>query len=122
MNKIPMIIDVDTGCDDAIEIILASLQSNLDIKGITCVAGNTSVEHVFQNTIDILDYIHSNIHVYKGASKPLIREWESDGFHGENGLGDVILPHINEEMKDAFDFMYQTIVREKEMILLCSAP
>ena len=123
MNKKNVIIDVDTGCDDAVEIVLATLNPQLDIKGITCVAGNTEVHHVIQNTANILAYIDSNIPVFKGAVKPLYHELENDGFHGENGLGSVQLKKVDViDREDAISFIYHTAKECKHISLLCSGP
>lgn len=54
MKKIPVIMDVDTGIDDAVAIILAANSPELEILGITTVRGNNTIRHTTQNTIDVL--------------------------------------------------------------------
>ena len=54
MNKIPVIIDVDTGIDDAMALVMACAADNLDIKGVTTVAGNVELEHTTRNTLNVL--------------------------------------------------------------------
>ena len=56
MNKIPVIIDVDTGIDDAVALILAMQSDKLDIKGITVVAGNQTLDKTLHNTLSVVDY------------------------------------------------------------------
>lgn len=57
MKKIPVILDVDTGIDDAVAIALATYNSHLDVRLISCVAGNCSVGRVAVNTLNILQAI-----------------------------------------------------------------
>ncbi|SHN35958.1 Inosine-uridine preferring nucleoside hydrolase [Cryptosporangium aurantiacum] len=51
----PVILDVDTGVDDALALLLAVRSPALDVRGATCVAGNTGLEPVVQNTLRVLD-------------------------------------------------------------------
>ena len=57
-NKFPVILDVDTGIDDAAAIIMACYQNQLDIKLITCCFGNTEQSEVVKNTITVLENIN----------------------------------------------------------------
>ena len=57
MKKIPVIMDVDTGIDDAVAIILAANSPELEILGITTVRGNNTIQHTTQNTIDVLSLL-----------------------------------------------------------------
>ena len=88
MKKIPVIMDVDTGIDDAVAIILAANSPEIEILGITTVRGNNTIRHTTQNTIDVLALLKKeDIPVYKGASRPLVKEARtSEGTHGDNGL------------------------------------
>ena len=56
MKKIPVIMDVDTGIDDAVALILAMQSEKLDIKGITVVAGNQTLDKTLYNTLSVVDY------------------------------------------------------------------
>ncbi|MDF9842256.1 MULTISPECIES: nucleoside hydrolase [unclassified Paenibacillus] len=91
-----MIIDCDTGIDDALAILYALRTPGVIIEGITMVFGNTSVEQAADNTLRLLDLAKPDyeIPVAIGASKALARELGSFSphVHGENGIGDVQLP------------------------------
>ena len=66
MKKIPVIIDVDTGIDDAVALVIALQAKELDIKGITTVAGNQTIEKTTRNTLDVVEYFgRSDIPVAK---------------------------------------------------------
>lgn len=87
MKKV--IIDVDTGIDDALAIILAINSNRLDILGITTVAGNVPVELATKNTLRVLKLLgREDIEVYEGADKPIEREIRFRGIvYGSDGLG-----------------------------------
>src|SRR5215208_2511800 len=75
MTRKKLILDVDTGTDDAVAIMLAALHPALDLVACTTVNGNVEVEHCTDNTLRVLDHIgRSNIPVYEGLPKPLMRE------------------------------------------------
>jgi pyrimidine-specific ribonucleoside hydrolase len=50
-----VLLDVDTGVDDALAILFAVAHPDIELVGITCVAGNTSLENVVANTLKVLD-------------------------------------------------------------------
>lgn len=93
MEKV--IIDVDTGIDDALAIAYAIHSPVLDVCGITTTFGNITVEEATRNTLQVLELLDAaSIPVYQGASKPIARNLTGKArlFHGENGLGNVVLP------------------------------
>jgi pyrimidine-specific ribonucleoside hydrolase len=52
---IPLILDVDTGVDDAFALMLAARHPDADLRAVTCVAGNAPVDQVVANTLQVLD-------------------------------------------------------------------
>ncbi|MGH6892545.1 MAG: nucleoside hydrolase [Dongiaceae bacterium] len=73
-NKRKLILDVDTGTDDAVAVMLAALHPALDLVGCTTVNGNVEVQYCTDNTLRVLDHIgRSDIPVYEGLSRPLVR-------------------------------------------------
>ncbi|MFJ2543981.1 nucleoside hydrolase [Microbacterium sp. NPDC087589] len=70
MNR-RLILDVDTGTDDAIAIMMAGLSPDLDLIACTTVWGNHDVDTTTENTLRVLDHIdHSDVPVYRGLGKP----------------------------------------------------
>ncbi len=68
-----IILDVDTGVDDAFAILYATRNPEITVLGITCVDGNTSLKNVCQNTLQVLDMAGaSSIPVAAGANEPLM--------------------------------------------------
>jgi inosine-uridine nucleoside N-ribohydrolase len=91
----PIIMDVDTGIDDALAILYAVAHPGLELLGLSCVAGNVALDQVVINTCRVLDMAGAaNIPVAAGAAQPLIERArrEGGGPHGSNGLGGIQLP------------------------------
>src|SRR6266404_568034 len=75
--KRQFLIDTDTASDDAVALIMALRHPEVEVVGITTVAGNVEVRQASRNAL------------YAGAEKPLKRAHHSaDWFHGRDGLGD----------------------------------
>ena len=73
--KKKLILDVDTGTDDAVAIMLAGLHADLDLIAVTTVNGNVPVQNCTDNTLRTLDWIgRSDIAVYEGLAHPIVRE------------------------------------------------
>ena len=67
----PVILDCDTGTDDAIAIMLAALHPDLELLGVSTVHGNHPVSATTDNTLRVLDHIgRSDVPVYAGADAP----------------------------------------------------
>ena len=75
MIKEKVIIDTDPGIDDAVALAAALFSDRLDVKLITTVAGNVSVDKVTANALKLLTFWGKKIPVAKGAAKPLIDEF-----------------------------------------------
>ncbi len=99
MKKV--IIDVDTGIDDAIGILLAEKSGEADILGITTVNGNTSLEQATINTRKVTTLLgRDDLKVVQGASRPLIREpFFEVSVHGNDGIGGA-LKDMKVEIRD----------------------
>ncbi|MTI71919.1 MAG: nucleoside hydrolase [Firmicutes bacterium] len=123
MKKV--IIDVDTGIDDALAILLAAKSKKLDILGITTVAGNTNLDNATINTLKVLKLIDKTIPVYKGASKPLLRDINfKRGVHGENGMAGALkdIDYGKEEDKHAVDFIIDSCLNNKDITIILVGP
>ncbi len=92
--SIPVVIDVDTGVDDALALLYALAHPALDVRAVTCVAGNARIDRAVTNTICVLDAAGaSDIPVGRGAAGPLLAPRRSrQSHHGGDGLGGLDLP------------------------------
>lgn len=127
MPAIPVILDVDTGVDDALAILFAVAHPDIDVLGISCVAGNASLERVVENTLRILDVAGAgDIPVAAGARRPLISPARSASHvHGEGGLGTLRLPASDRSPLpiNAVQMMHELIVRsDRPVTLVALAP
>lgn len=126
MKKV--ILDVDTGIDDALGILLAIISPEIELMGITTVSGNIDVESSTLNTLRVLKLIDktNEVGVYMGATKPLTRKTRyATEVHGSTGMADQLLDldvKYNHIM-NAEDFIIKTI-RENpgEITIVMTAP
>jgi inosine-uridine nucleoside N-ribohydrolase len=89
-----ILLDCDPGHDDAIALLLALASPELELLGVTTVAGNQTLEKTTANAIRILDFAgRDDIDVAAGAYRPLVREpFVAAYVHGETGLDGPNLP------------------------------
>ena len=119
MKKI--ILDCDPGHDDAIAIMLACASSELEVLGITTVAGNQTGEKTFINALKILTLIGKNLPVARGFDKPLFQELvTAPEIHGETGLDGADLPAPSIKACDvhAVNFIIETLLSADEPVYL----
>jgi pyrimidine-specific ribonucleoside hydrolase len=90
----PVILDVDTGVDDALALLLAVRSPDLEVRAVTCVAGNATVDQVVRNTFVVLDAAGAgDVPVARGADRPLLEPARPSRLvHGADGLADLGLP------------------------------
>lgn len=103
MNKKPIVIDCDPGHDDAMAILWALACEELEIKAVTTVAGNQTIEKVTNNAVRVLTKAKAlHIPVAKGAQEPMVRKLVVGGelVHGDSGLEGPELPENGFEISD----------------------
>ncbi len=126
MKKKKIILDCDPGHDDAVAIMLAAASKEIDILGITCVGGNSTLENTKLNTLKICTLIdRTDIRIYAGSNKPIYYDLVTAAHvHGKSGLdtdGDPILvdPSYKIQNKSAVDFIIDECHRNEDSIYLC---
>lgn len=89
-----VIIDTDPGVDDAFALLLAMRSPELQIQGITPVAGNVPLELTLSNALRMVEVAgRTEIPIAAGAAAPLVRRLVTATYaHGENGLGGTSFP------------------------------
>jgi purine nucleosidase len=92
-ERLPLILDVDTGIDDMVALLIAATAPELNLRGVTCVAGNVEIHHVARNTGKILQMVgRADVPVSIGAARPLQRRLRTaPETHGPTGTGYVEL-------------------------------
>jgi inosine-uridine nucleoside N-ribohydrolase len=108
-----ILIDCDPGHDDAIALLLALASPELELVGVTTVAGNQTLEKTTANAIRILDFVgREDIPVAAGAEAPLLRDpFVAAYVHGETGLDGPDLPPPQREplAQHAVDFLAERV-------------
>lgn len=128
MQKRKVIIDCDTGQDDAIALLLALASPELEILGITTVAGNVQLAVTQRNTRMICQMVgRDDVKVYAGCEQPLQRKLvTAEEYHGVNGLNglEIFEPSLPLQDKHAVKFMVDTLeaAAENEITLIAIAP
>jgi inosine-uridine nucleoside N-ribohydrolase len=91
VRRTPIVLDVDTGVDDACALLLAALHPGLDLRAVTCVGGNAPLADVVRNTLSVLDTCgRQDVPVGAGADRPLLEEAvDARHVHGDDGMGDL---------------------------------
>lgn len=113
-----IIIDTDPGQDDAVAILLALASPELELLGITCVAGNVPLSLTSKNARIICELAERpDIKVFAGCAEPLARKLvTAEHVHGKTGLDGIDLPDPTMALQDqhAVDFLIETLRTEPE--------
>lgn len=103
-----VLLDVDPGCDDAVAMGVALASDELDVVGITTVAGNTSVENATRNALSVLTlFDRTDVPVASGCGRPIAHELETaEDIHGAGGIsGELPNPDSEAVTADAPAFI-----------------
>jgi inosine-uridine nucleoside N-ribohydrolase len=108
-----ILLDCDPGHDDAIALLLALASPEVELLGVTTVAGNQTLEKTTANAIRVLDFVgRDDVTVAAGAPRPLVREPFAAAYvHGETGLDGPDLPPPQREplQQHAVDFLAERV-------------
>jgi inosine-uridine nucleoside N-ribohydrolase len=108
-----ILLDCDPGHDDAIALLLALASPEIELLGVTTVAGNQTLEKTTANAIRVLDFVgRDDVTVAAGAARPLVREpFVAAYVHGETGLDGPDLPPPQREpvAQHAVDFLAERV-------------
>jgi len=116
-GPIPIVLDCDPGHDDAVAMLLALASPEVELVGVTTVAGNQTLEKTTANAIRVLELVgRGDVPVAEGAERPLVRERHvAAHVHGESGLDGPELPPARGRPveRHAVDFLADAI-RERD--------
>lgn len=119
-----IIIDTDPGQDDALAILLALASPEIEVIGLTAVAGNVPLALTEKNARKICELAGKpETKVFAGASRPLVRELvTAEHVHGRTGLDGPDLPEPKMSLQEghAVDFIVETLMSHGEgEVTLC---
>ncbi len=109
-----VIIDCDTGVDDALALLLALRSPALNVLGITTVAGNVPLERVVHNTLTVVEQSGKQVPVYPGQAQPLLTQLATAEYaHGHSGLADQDFPapKLQASAEHAVDYLIRTYMQ-----------
>lgn len=113
-----IILDCDPGHDDAVAILLAAGNPNIELLGVTTVGGNHTLEKVTRNAAQVLTVAKlTDVPLYAGATRPILREVETaEGIHGDTGMEihgfELPEPALSVQEKHGVQFIIDTIMNE----------
>ena len=118
-----VILDVDTGTDDAVALMVAALSPDLELIGATSVNGNTTIDFTTENTLRVFDWIGlPAIPVHRGMDRPLARSQVARGM-ATRIHGDMLdLPEASKarlQPGHAVDWLIETYLGSNGDIVLC---
>ena len=88
-----LLIDTDTGSDDAVALVMALNHPGVAVEAVTVVAGNVPLDQGVQNALYTLELCGSTVPVFRGAGTPLLCPLvDAQEVHGLDGMGDIGLP------------------------------
>lgn len=112
-ETLPVILDVDTGFDDALALLLALRSPRLDVLAVTCVAGNHRLPQVVANTLKTLDVAQAGeVPVAAGMARALLEPHRPPmALHGTDGMADLGLAPSTRDLASvhAVELLRQTL-------------
>ena len=118
--------DVDTGVDDALALLLALSSPEVELVGVSTVAGNVPLHRTTDNTLRLLQWAgRADVPVYAGSERPLVRDAvAADDVHGATGLGAAHLPEARTSPAgDGVEFLLSSLqTRPGEVTLVATGP
>lgn len=131
-KKVKMILDLDTGVDDAMALAYALGDPNIDLIGVTTVYGNVARNTSIENTLNLLQLLgHPDIPVFAGADRttgakePYVADRIIMDIHGDNGLGNVVLPKSDRKVQEqsAVEFIQESANKYgKDLYIVATGP
>lgn len=121
MKKYKIIMDTDPGIDDAAALSMALNEPQIDLRLITTVAGNVSLDKTTKNALTIVDFFNKDVPVAAGAKQPLIKPLEdASHVHGESGMAgyDFDAQTSKPLAKNAIEALRDEIMNSDEKIIL----
>jgi len=121
-----LVLDVDTGVDDALALTLAVRHPDIELEAVITVAGNVGLELTTRNTLRVLDWLGAtDVPVAAGAAGPIEGPArEADHWHGVDGLGGATLPEsVRTAVGDGVGYLIERLLAEPgELTVVCVGP
>ena len=128
---INLVLDLDTGIDDAIALSIAAKDESINLLGVTCTYGNVTVDESAYNTLSLLSLLdRSNVPVYKGrdrallSSSPYFPHEAGRKIHGPKGSGDITLKESKRSIEkiNALDYLASLMMKRDDFTIITTGP
>ncbi|MCG3399795.1 ribonucleoside hydrolase RihC [Staphylococcus massiliensis] len=120
--SIPMIIDTDPGIDDAQAISIALNHPELDVKMISTVYGNVSIQNTTANALKLKGFFKSDVPVHRGSSHPYLSTLiDAQDVHGASGMDGHEFEEVDQNdlaSQNSILAMYETIKAHEDPITI----
>lgn len=118
-----IILDVDTGHDDAVAIEMAASHPGIRIEALIAVNGNSPLHNTLENTLNLADALGIQAPVFAGSPAPLLRSRvNAPAIHGENGFAGPVFGPRNKQVQsgNAVEFIIRTVMDNPGQITFVS--
>lgn len=116
-----IILDVDTGHDDMVALLMAAALREIEVLGVVAVAGNQVLERTLENTLNVCDCLGLTSPVYAGMDRPIIREQKTAAhIHGASGLDGPVFGKRSKEATPGHgvQFIIDTVLNNPHQVTL----
>lgn len=121
MKRRPIIIDTDPGIDDAAALCIALRHPQLDVKLLSTVAANVTVDKTTANALKLTQFLDVDVPVARGCAAPLLKTLEpSSHIHGESGMDGYDFPPLTRKPleRHSVEVMREMIMESPEKVTL----
>jgi ribosylpyrimidine nucleosidase len=126
MEKTKIILDCDPGHDDAVAILMAGKHPSLDLLGITCVAGNQTLQKTVTNALKVTQHVGLDTNVYAGSPRPLVEPARTAAnIHGVSGLDGPVFEPLTKKVQPmhAVSYLIRTLMAsEGDITVVATGP
>lgn len=125
MSRTKIILDCDPGHDDAVALLLAGKAPEIELLGVSVVAGNQTLEKTGYNALELCQYLGLKVPVAFGAGRPLVKEpMICPAIHGESGLDGFPFSPLTYEKdpRKAEDLIIDLCLANQGVVLVPTGP
>ena len=120
-----IILDCDPGHDDAVAILLAGKNPNLNLLGISVVAGNQTIEKTARNALNVATFLGINVPIAIGCEFPMVRERViCAAIHGESGLDGFEFPNYGDKFdkRHGVQLLIDSVMNNDKVTIVATGP
>ena len=120
-----IVLDCDPGHDDAVAILLAGKNPNINLLGISVVAGNQTIEKTARNALNVATYLGINVPICIGCEFPMVRERViCAAIHGESGLDGFDFPNYGDKFdkRHGVQLIIDSVMNNEKVTIVATGP